>query len=320
MLKVIFYVTGGIMKSFIRSFSLFLIVCTLLSSCAIRKVNEEDTLPVFDNLTSEDTTIVEPSTDKAEITDTETTPATEPSTEIDTTIVETEPPATEPPVTEPPVTQPPVTQPPVTQPPATQPPVTQPPADPKPASADCLFIGDSRTEGLRLYSGVSADYFSNVGMSIYSIANATAAINGLGTVNFDTLMASKQYKRIFVMLGINEIGTPASSLVPKYKALIDKIKAAQPDACIFIEANLHVTNAFTQKSPHINNTAINNYNAELAKLADNSRVFYLDANFLFDDASGQLSTDKSSDGVHYYPKEYPAWAQWLLSQSASLMG
>ena len=122
------------------------------------------------------------------------------------------------------------------------------------------------------------------------------------------------------MLGINEIGSPVASLLPKYSNLLEKLKTTQPNAYIFIEANLHVTNAFTQKSPHINNTALNNYNSELAKLADNQRIFFLDANPLFDDASGQLSSDKSSDGVHYYPKEYIPWANWLLSQSASLIG
>ncbi len=312
------------MKSFIRYFSLFLILCTLLSSCAVRKVDgngADTTIPeTLDDISTA------PGTDAPDTTIPETKPETKPETIApeteppQTEPPQTEPPVTQPPVTEPPVTNPPVTQPPVTQPPTTEPPVTEPPADIKPASADCLFIGDSRTEGLRLYSGVSADYFSNVGMSIYSIGKATANISGLGEVNFDTLMAKKQYKRIFIMLGINEIGSPVTSLLPRYKDLVEKIKAAQPNACIFIEANLHVTNAFTQKSPHINNTAINNYNAELAKLADNSRVFYLDANHLFDDATGQLSTDKSSDGVHYYPKEYPAWAQWLLNQSASLAG
>lgn len=315
------------MKIFIKYISLFLLISLLLSSCAFRKVNNDgdgnETTSNTDPF--EETTINNFETEavtETELPDT-TVQETVPQTEPETTIPETEPPATQPPVTEPPVTNPPVTQPPVTQPPVTQPPVTEPVTQPpvvSPASGDCLFIGDSRTEGMRLYSGVAADYFSNVGMSIYSIANAKANINGLGEVDFDTLMAKKQYKRIFVMLGINEIGSPITSLVPKYKALIEKIKVAQPNATIFIEANLHVTNAFTQKSPHINNTAINNYNAELAKLADNSRVFYLDANFLFDDATGQLSTDKSSDGVHYYPKEYKPWVDWLLSQSSSLAG
>ncbi len=271
------------------------LLITVFTACAVRKVdNNPETEPVEETSSTESTE-----------SDTETTKTEPPITESSTENITSEPPATEPPATEPPVTEPPVTEPSVSV---------------APISEDCLFIGDSRTVGLQLYSGVDADYFANVGMSIYSIGNATAEIDGLGSVSFDTLMASKQYKRIFIMLGINEIGSPVTSLLPKYQNLLETIKQKQPDAYIFIEANLHVTNAFTQKSPHINNAALDNYNAELAKLADNQRVFYLDANHLFDDSTGQLSSDKSSDGVHYYPKEYIPWVNWLLSQSSSLIG
>jgi len=303
----------------IRYISLALLVCIIFSSltaCAIRKIDEAPENTLSENETNDtEAESTEPDTTDIE-TETEP-PATEPPA---TEPPVTEPPATEPPATEPPATEPPATEPPATEPPATEPPVTEPPVVTTPVSEDCLFIGDSRTVGLQLYSGMDADYFANVGMSIYSIGNATAEVDGLGTVSLDTLMAKKQYKRIFIMLGINEIGSPVTSLLPKYKNLVESIKQKQPNAYIFIEANLHVTNAFTQKSPHINNTALNNYNAELAKLADNQRVFYLDANHLFDDATGQLSSDKSSDGVHYYPKEYIPWSKWLLSQSASLIG
>lgn len=306
------------MKNSSRIIAIVLLISlliTVFTACAVRKVdNNPETEPVEETSSTESTE-----------SDTETTKTEPPITESSTENITSEPPATEPPATEPPVTEPPVTEPPATEPPATEPPATEPPATEPPVSVapiseDCLFIGDSRTVGLQLYSGVDADYFANVGMSIYSIGNATAEIDGLGSVSFDTLMASKQYKRIFIMLGINEIGSPVTSLLPKYRNLLETIKQKQPDAYIFIEANLHVTNAFTQKSPHINNAALDNYNAELAKLADNQRVFYLDANHLFDDSTGQLSSDKSSDGVHYYPKEYIPWVNWLLSQSSSLIG
>ncbi len=304
----------------------FAIALTLFTACSVRKVNgdgdKETTDSIFD--VTETDKVTTSYTETETETDTEAVTETESET-IVTTPPQTEPPQTEPPQTESPQTTPPQTQPPQTTPPQTTPPQTEPPQTkpvqaPSTASGDCLFIGDSRTVGLQLYSGLKVDYFANVGMSIYSIGNATAEVNGMGKVNFDQLMNSKQYKRIFIMLGINEIGYPIASSAAKYKALIDNIKAKQPDAAIFIQANIHVSKERSDSDPVINNPALNKYNAELAKLADNTRVFYLDANFLFDDAAGNLSSEKSSDGVHFYAKDYIPWAEWLMNQSASLMG
>ncbi len=294
------------MKRFCRFVSLFLMICSLLSACAVRRVDGEDTPPDKETVTETECNNVTESETEAETAHPETSPATKPPTE---------------PVTQAPQTEPPVTSPPdATQPPVTNPPSAEPPAVSQPASGDCLFIGDSRTVGLQLYSGLDADFFANVGMSVNSIGSTSVEVADFGKVTLESLMAKKQYKRIFIMLGINEIGSSISSILPKYKSLVENIKQKQPDAAVFIEANLHVTNTFTEARPSINNTSLNNYNAELAKLADNQRVFYLDANFMFDDATGQLSPDKTSDGVHYYPKEYTPWAQWLLSKSAELLG
>ena len=283
-------------KKIISVILLMSLIISSFTACAVRKLEDPETSAPETNSSSHSPN----------------TPVTESPV--------TEPPATEPPATEPPVTEPPATEPPATEPPVTEPPVTEPPVTTKPIQEDYLFIGDSRTVGLQLYSGVDADYFANVGMSVFSIGNATVEIDGLGSITLNDLLKKKQYKRIFIMLGINEIGTPISSLVNKYSDLLDTVKQKQPDSYIFIQANLHVSNEFTQSSPHINNTALNDYNTELAKLADNKHIFYLDANHLFDDSTGQLSDEKSFDGVHYHAKEYIPWINWLLSQSASLIG
>ena len=70
----------------------------------------------------------------------------------------------------------------------------------------------------------------------------------------------------------------------------------------------------------VNNIAINGLNAELSKLADGKRIFYLDANILFDDEAGGLSADKSEDSTHLYAKYYKEWGEWIVRQTASLIG
>ena len=186
---------------------------------------------------------------------------------------------------------------------------------------DALFIGDSRTVGLMEYAGIDgADYFCTVGMSVYNIHKKRVSVPNVGKVTLTELLNGKKYGKIYIMLGINEVGYKFSSTVEKYSELIEFIKDKQPDAVIFIQANLHVSKSRSDSDKVVNNTAINGLNAELAKLADGKSIFYLDANILFDDEAGGLSADKSGDSTHLYAKYYREWGEWIIRQTASLIG
>ena len=195
---------------------------------------------------------------------------------------------------------------------------TQPKSDI--SMADALFIGDSRTVGLMEYAGIDgADYFCAVGMSVYNIHEKPVSVPNVGKVTLTELLNSKKYGKIYIMLGINEVGYKFSSTVEKYSELIEFVKGKQSDAIIFIQANLHVTKSRSDSDKVVNNTAINVLNAELAKLADGKSKFYLDANILFDDKTGGLSSDKSNDNTHLYAKYYSEWGKWIIRQTASLI-
>ena len=186
---------------------------------------------------------------------------------------------------------------------------------------DALFIGDSRTVGIMEYAGIDgADYFCTVGMSVYNINKKPVSVPNVGKVTLTELLNSKRYGKIYIMLGINEVGYEFSSTVEKYSELIEFVKGKQSDAVIFIQANLHVTKSRSDSDKVVNNTAINGLNAELAKLADGKSIFYLDANILFDDEAGGLSADKSEDGTHPYANYYKEWGEWIIRQTASLIG
>ena len=187
--------------------------------------------------------------------------------------------------------------------------------------ADALFIGDSRTVGLMEYSGMDgADYFCTVGMSVYNIHKKPVSVPNVGKVTLTELLNGKKYGKIYVMLGVNEVGYKFSSTAEKYSELVEFIKDKQPNAVIFIQANLHVSKSRSDSDKVVNNIAINGLNTELSKLADGKSIFYLDANILFDDEAGGLSADKSEDGTHLYAKYYREWGEWIIRQTSSLIG
>ena len=166
-------------KKIISVILLMSLIISSFTACAVRKLEDPENIAPEANNNSHSTNT---SVTDSPVTD---SPITEPPV--------TDSPITEPPVTEPPATEPPVTETPATEPPVTEPPVTEPPVTTKPIQEDYLFIGDSRTVGLQLYSGVDADYFANVGMSVFSIGNATVEIDGLGSITLNDLLKKKQF-------------------------------------------------------------------------------------------------------------------------------
>lgn len=190
------------------------------------------------------------------------------------------------------------------------------PAHPDEFFTDSLFIGDSRTIGLREYSSIEgAMYFASTGMSVYRVHSEIVSIPGIGDVNLDSLLSSRQFGKIYIMLGINELGYSFDSSAALYGKLIEDIRAYQPNAKIIIEANLHVTKEKSLSDGIINNMKIDEYNSRIALLADGVNVFYIDVNTVFDDAEGNLSDEYAYDPSHVYGKYYSVWSDWIASQN-----
>lgn len=181
---------------------------------------------------------------------------------------------------------------------------------------DALFIGDSRTVGLREYGQTQGpDFFATTGMNVYNVRDSAADVPGVGNVTLDGLLSSKHYGKIYVMLGINELGYNRDNTVVRYGELIDWIKGKAPDSLIFIEANLHVAAGRSNTDQVFNNTNINDFNSKIAQFADNKKVFYIDVNELFDDANGDLKAECTSDNTHVLGKYYVEWVDWILTKA-----
>ncbi len=183
---------------------------------------------------------------------------------------------------------------------------------------DALFIGDSRTVGLMEYAQIGgASFFASVGMNVYNIHSKPVSVPSIGKITLEDLLQSKRYGKIYIMLGINELGYNMSRTVEKYNDLITYIREKQPGAFIFIQANLCVTKSRSDTDKIINNTAIGKLNTALAALADGETIFYLDANTIFNDGNGNLPFEKCIDSAHLYGKYYLEWGQWIMEQTAA---
>ena len=175
---------------------------------------------------------------------------------------------------------------------------------------DALFIGDSHTDGFKDYAGLNnADYLCHNGLTVWS---AVEKAEFPGKQTLAQALRGKHYGKIYLMLGINELGAgTAESWAAQYKVLLDEVRELQPDAIIFLQAIFHTTQEKSDAT-FFKNSTIDARNAELQKLADNETVFYIDCNPVFDDSTGALTPEYSGDGVHVKAPYYVMWRDYLF--------
>ena len=184
-----------------------------------------------------------------------------------------------------------------------------------------LFIGDSRTVGLSEYAEIDgADFFASVGTGVFNIEKVTLSVApDREKETLSEVLQQRQYAKIYIMLGINELGYPFEMLVQRYHNFIQSVQNLQPDSMIFVMANLHVTQSRSDTDVFINNATINALNEAISALADSQHIFYLDANCIFDDSNGALDTKKSYDSAHLLGKYYQEWGNWIAEQTGSIL-
>ena len=122
------------------------------------------------------------------------------------------------------------------------------------------------------------------------------------------------------MLGINELGYDVTQTFEKYASFVNFLQTMQPDAIIYVEANLHVTAQRSDSDKTFNNANINAFNQKISTLADQRTIYYLDINELFDDANGNLGTQYSNDNAHPLGKYYAVWCDWLMEHAVARDG
>ena len=220
----------------------------------------------------------------------------------------TEPPTSEP--TEPPTSEP--TEPPTTVP--TEPPTTDPFANMVDESwyTNVLFIGDSRTSGLRDFARTgNAEYFSSSYLTVFNFDSETAEDTNFDEQTLEELLADKTYDKIFVNLGLNEAGYPVSSLMDSYSDLVNTIRQAQPNATIILQGILNVTKNYASDLEYLSTDNINEINDEIRSLANNRDIYYIDINAYFSDKDGYLDPERTSDGCHLTEEAYKEWMTYI---------
>ena len=177
---------------------------------------------------------------------------------------------------------------------------------------DALFIGDSRTVGLRDYTDLSehADFYCETSLTIYKVMEEN--FKGLGTI--EEALGAKDYGKIYIMVGINELGRGTTEdFMAKYTEVVDRLHELEPEAKIIIQGIMRVSGEKSESDAIFNNSNINARNRAIAALADNETIFYIDVNEVVCDEEGNLNGDYTFDQIHLLGVYDDLWKQFLLS-------
>lgn len=179
--------------------------------------------------------------------------------------------------------------------------------------ADTIFLGDSRTEGFSLYSGLkTGTYLFAVGATVESVfTKAVATSHGKKAPLLDTL-AGMDCGKIYVMLGVNELGWISGQVFQEqYAKVIDRIRADHPEAVVVIQSLPPVSADQDAKKTYVNNARIRTYNTLLEELAAQKDCPYVDVAAAVTGEDGCLPADRTFDGVHLNPAGCRDWLEYL---------
>ncbi len=177
---------------------------------------------------------------------------------------------------------------------------------------DSVFIGDSRTEGFMIYEDINSISYTHKGLMVDTIfTNPIVTQNGEKLTVMDAL-ANTTFNKVYIMLGINETGWQSSDFfIQKYGEIIDDIKKINPNATIYIESILPVTQSVSTNHSYIKKAKIDEYNQLLMKMAAEKQVYYLDISSVLSTSEGYLPDDAAADGIHLNKQYCDKWLQYL---------
>lgn len=178
---------------------------------------------------------------------------------------------------------------------------------------DALFIGDSRTVGLRDYTDLSehADFLCETSLTIHKVFKQEFKGKGM----LEELLQANAYGKIYLMVGINELGTGTTEdFMAKYTEVVERLRELEPEAKIIIQANMHVAAGRDESDGIFNNANICARNNAIATLADNESIFYIDMNEAVCDADGCLSEEYTFDQIHLLGQYNELWKQFLMTR------
>ena len=196
---------------------------------------------------------------------------------------------------------------------------------------DACFIGHSLVVGMKNYFNLTnADYYAVSGISASALLTYNRfeleetyeddegnTVNELGTI--ENVLNENSYGKIYIMLGVNELGPLNDHLSAYYKSmskLVDIVKASQPDATVYLISITPIGKAKSDESDNFNRTNVLKFNDALQQVSTEKDVYYLDAFGAYCSGSGYMPDEMAaSDGIHMLGNYYCILKELIMNHA-----
>lgn len=181
---------------------------------------------------------------------------------------------------------------------------------------DAVFIGDSRTEGLMIYGKMPSGttFYAVKGLNVNTAATAQVK-DGEEQVTILEGLRRHSFKKVYIMLGINELGWESeNTFITRYGVLLDEIRAAVPDAILYVQSILPVSKEKSDSSVYTN-SRIQLYNNLIIQMCEEKQAVYLNVAEAVQDENGALPADATVDGIHFKRPYYEKWKDYILTHT-----
>ena len=169
--------------------------------------------------------------------------------------------------------------------------------------SNSVFIGDSRMEGFRNSSGITQGTFlTGVGLSTSDMAEPIIATAD-GNISVYQGLSGRQYDRIYLMLGANDLGYyPWENFLPTFESVLKQFHELQPNAIIYVCSVIYVDESKVAAGfEYDNNDNVRTINGYILQACEELWYsYYMNLNEIFSNGYGSLLSDASSDGIHLY--------------------
>ncbi len=184
---------------------------------------------------------------------------------------------------------------------------------------NAVFIGDSVTEGLRLYRGSmikGAKFVSAGSLSATNILSGQIkpVFQGKKVTPAEGVKLSGA-KNVYIMLGMNNISFGIERATGDMVKVIDSILAENPDVNIIIESVTPMTKTSNSAGKGLTNASIAQYNEAMLKICGERGWYFVNVAEGVSDSEGYLNAAYCSDGkamgMHFNAAGVKTWIEYL---------
>lgn len=194
---------------------------------------------------------------------------------------------------------------------------------------DAVFIGDSVSLMLQYYCAAT----KALGNAKFLCAGSLSATNALWAVSDQSVHPSYQgkkmlvedgvaatgAKKVYIMLGINNISYGVDYAAKDMVTLIDRILAKSPGVSIIIESTTPMASSSTIVTDKLNNDKIQQYNDKMKSICEERGWFFVNVAEAVRDQNGYLKSaycsDNNSMGIHFTNDACKTWVEYLKTHA-----